>query len=65
MARSFSWLDHIVPIARTVQESARSHYDRKELQARAAQQLMAELSNISIGPARLVKREAVSDFFHA
>lgn len=49
MARSFSWLDHIVPIARTVQESARSHYDRKELQrpfelqARAAQQLVAAL----------------------
>ncbi len=32
MARSLSWLDHIVPIARTVQESARSHYGRKELQ---------------------------------
>lgn len=66
MARSLSWLDRIVPISRTVQESARSHYDRKELQRlfelqpRAAQQLMAALPNISVGRARLVEREALS-----
>ncbi len=68
MARSLSWLDRIVPISRTVQESARSHYDRQglqrlfELQPRAAQQLMAAVPNISIGRARLVEREALSDF---
>ena len=54
--------------ARTVQESARSHYDRKELQRlfelqpRAAQQLMAALPNIFIGRARLVEREVLSNF---
>ena len=32
MARSLSWLDRIVPISRTVRESARSHYDRQGLQ---------------------------------
>ena len=53
MPRTLSWLDRIVPISRTVAESARSHYDRKELQRlfelqpRAAQQLMAALPNIS------------------
>lgn len=68
MARSVSWLDRIVPILRTVQESARSHYDRKELQRlfelqpRAAQQLMATLPNISVGRARLVERETLSAF---
>ena len=68
MPRTLSWLDRIVPIARIVQESARSHYDRKELQRlfelqpRAAQQLMAALPNTLIGRARLVQREALSDF---
>ena len=68
MARSLSWLDRIVPIARAVQDSARSHYDRKELQRlfelqpRAAQQLMAALPNISVGRARLVEREALLAF---
>ena len=68
MARSLSWLDRIVPIWRTVEGSARSHYDRKELQRlfelqpRAAQQLMAALPNIFVGRARLVERQALSDF---
>lgn len=68
MPRTLSWLDRIVPISRTVQESARSHYDRKELQRlfelqpRAAQQLMAALPNVAVGRARLVEREALSDF---
>lgn len=68
MARSLSWLDRIVPIARTVQESARSHYDRKDLQRlfalqpRSAQQLMTALPTISVGRARLVEREALSTF---
>ena len=68
MPRSLSWLDRIVPISRTVQDSARSHYDRKELQRlfelqpRSAQQLMAALPSISIGRAHLVEREALSEF---
>ena len=68
MPRTLSWLDRIVPISRTVAESAPSHYDRKELQRlfelqpRAAQQLMAPLPNVSVGRARLVEREALSDF---
>ena len=68
MPRTLSWLDRIVPISRTVQESARSHYDWKELQRlfelqpRAAQQLTASLPNVSVGRARLVKRETLSDF---
>ncbi len=68
MPPSLSWLDRIVPTLRTVKESARSHYDRKELQRlfelqpRAAQQLMDALPSISIGRAHLVEREALSDF---
>lgn len=68
MPRTLSWIDRIVPISRAVQESARSHYDRKELQRlfelqpRATQQLMAALPNIPVGRARLVEREALGDF---
>jgi hypothetical protein len=68
MPRSLSWLDRIVPISRTVRDSARSHYDRKEierlfeLQPRAAQQLMAALPTIPVGRARLVEREALGEF---
>lgn len=68
MPRPLSWLDRIVPISRSVAESARSHYDRKELQRlfelqpRAAQQLMAALPHVPVGRAKLVEREALSDF---
>jgi hypothetical protein len=68
MPRRLSWLDRIVPISRTVQESSRSHYDRKEiehlfeLQPRAAQQLMAALPTVSVGRAKLIEHEALSDF---
>ena len=68
MPRTLSWLDRIVPISRFVQESARSHYDRKnierlfELQPRAAQQLMAALPHVPVGRAKLIEREALSDF---
>ncbi len=68
MARSLSWLDRLHPIARAVTNSARSHYDRRdlqqlfELQPRSAQQLMAALPGISVGRARLVEREALSRF---
>ncbi len=68
MPRTLSWIDRIVPISRSVAESARSHYDRKELQRlfelqpRAAQQLMAALPNVPVGRARLVERETLSHF---
>jgi hypothetical protein len=68
MPRTLSWLDRIVPISRSVAESARSHYDRKELQRlfelqpRAAQQLMAALPHVPVGRAKLIEREALSDF---
>jgi hypothetical protein len=68
MPRTLSWLDRIVPISRTVRESARSHYDRKdierlfELQPRAAQQLMAALPSVRVGRARLIEREGLNDF---
>ena len=68
MPRTLSWLDRIVPISRSVAESARSHYDRKELQRlfelqpRAAQQLMAALPYVPVGRAKLIEREALSDF---
>jgi hypothetical protein len=68
MPRTLSWLDRIVPISRSVAESARSHYDRKELQRlfelqpRAAQQLMAVLPHVPVGRAKLIEREALIDF---
>ena len=68
MPRTLSWLDRIVPISRSVAESARSHYDRKELQRlfelqpRAAQQLMSALPYVPVGRAKLIEREALSDF---
>jgi hypothetical protein len=68
MPRTLSWLDRIVPISRTVRDSARSHYDRKdierlfELQPRAAQQLMAALPSVPVGRTRLVDREALAEF---
>ncbi len=68
MPRTLSWLDRIVPISRSAADSARSHYDRKELQVlselqpRAAQQLMAALPHVSVGRSKLIEREALSDF---
>ena len=68
MPRPLSWLDRIVPISRSIAESARSHYDRKELQRlfelqpRAAQQLMTALPHVLVGRAKLIEREALSDF---
>jgi len=66
MGRRLSWLDRLHPIARTVANSARSHYDRRdleqlfELQPRSAQILMAALPTVPVGRARLVEREALA-----
>lgn len=68
MGRRLSWLDRLYPISRTVAGSARSHYDRKdlqqlfEIQPRSAQNLMAALPTVPIGRARLVDRETLSNF---
>ena len=68
MGRRLSWLDRLYPISRTVAGSARSHYDRKdlqqlfEIQPRSAQNLMAALPTVPIGRARLVERETLSNF---
>lgn len=68
MPRTLSWLDRIHPIARTVAGSARSHYDRKDLeklfsiQPRSAQNLMSALPTVQVGRARLVERETLSGF---
>ena len=68
MGRRLSWLDRLYPISRTVAGSARSHYDRKdlqqlfEIQPRSAQNLMAALPTVPIGRARLVDRETLNNF---
>lgn len=68
MGRRLSWLDRLYPISRTVASSARSHYDRKdlqqlfEIQPRSAQNLMAALPTVPIGRARLIERETLSNF---
>jgi hypothetical protein len=68
MGRRLSWLDRLYPISRTVAGSARSHYDRKdlqqlfEIQPRSAQNLMAALPTVAVGRARLVERETLSNF---
>ena len=62
MGRRLSWLDRLYPISRSVAGSARSHYDRKdlqqlfEIQPRSAQNLMAALPTVPIGRAHLVER---------
>ncbi|AXC16142.1 hypothetical protein ACPOL_6938 (plasmid) [Acidisarcina polymorpha] len=67
MGRRRSWLDRLYSIARTVQNSARSHYDRRDLeelfvlQPRSAQLLMAALPTVPVGRARLVEREALAE----
>jgi hypothetical protein len=68
MGRRLSWLDRLHPIARAVLNSARSHYDRRdleqlfELQPRSAQILMAALPTVPVGRARLIEREALYGF---
>lgn len=70
MARKLSWLDRIYPISRTVANSARSHYDRRdlerlfELQPRSAQLLMSALPTVPVGRALLVESEALSNFLN-
>jgi hypothetical protein len=68
MPRPASWLPRLHEIHRTVSNSVRSHYDRRdleqlfELQPRAAQKLLALLPTVAVGTSRLVEREALGSF---
>jgi hypothetical protein len=68
MARPASWLPRLHGIHRTVSNSVRSHYDRRdleqlfELQPRAAQKLLSLLPTVAVGTSRLVEREALGSF---
>jgi hypothetical protein len=68
MARPVSWLPRLNEIRRSVKNSVRSHYDRKDLevlfklQPRAANSLLEMLPTVLIGRAHLVEREALAAF---
>ena len=68
MPRPISWLPRLHEISRTVGNSVRSHYDRRDLEAlfalqpRAAQKLLEILPAVQIGTSRLVERQALSTF---
>ena len=69
MARRTSWLLRLPEIRRSVCESVRSHYERRDLerifqiQPRAAQKLMRMVTvGVAIGRSALVDRQALSDF---
>lgn len=68
MPRPVSWLPRLHQISRSVANSVRSHYDRRdlehlfELQPRAAQKLLEMLPTVEIGTSRLVDREVLSSF---
>jgi hypothetical protein len=68
MPRPVSWLPRLHQISRSVANSVRSHYDRRdlehlfELQPRAAQKLLEMLPTVEIGTSRLVDREVLAGF---
>jgi hypothetical protein len=68
MPRPISWLPRLHEIRRSVANSVRSHYDRRDLQAlfelqpRAAGKLLELLPTTAIGTSRLVEREALRGF---
>ncbi len=68
MSRPVSWLPRLNEISRTVSGSARSHYDRRdleklfELQPRAAQKMLEMLPTVQVGTSRLVDREVLAGF---
>lgn len=68
MSRPVSWLPRLHLIIRSVANSVRSHYDRRdlellfELQPRAAQKLLEMLPTVQIGSSRLVDREVLAGF---
>jgi hypothetical protein len=68
MPRPISWLPRLHEIRRSVANSVRSHYDRRdleqlfELQPRAAQKLIELLATVQVGTSHLVEREALGEF---
>jgi hypothetical protein len=68
MPRPLSWLPRLHTIRRSVENSVRSHWGRKEierlfeLQPRAAQKLLELLPSVTLGTARFVEREALREF---
>jgi hypothetical protein len=68
MPRPISWLPRLHEIARSVANSVRSHYDRRdleqlfELQPRAAQKLLELMPTVPVGTSRLVDREVLAGF---
>lgn len=68
MARPPSWLPRLHEIRRTVANSVRSHYDRRdlerlfELQPRGAGKLLELLPTVPVGTAHLVDREVLVGF---
>ena len=68
MPRPVSWLPRLHEIRRSVANSVRSHYGRREfeqlfeLQPRAAQKLVELLPTVKIGTSLLVEREALVTF---
>jgi uncharacterized protein Yka (UPF0111/DUF47 family) len=68
MPRPVSWLPRLHEIRRSIANSVRSHYDRRdleqlfELQPRAAQKLIELLPTVQVGTSHLVEREALGEF---
>ena len=68
MPRPISWLPRLHEICRSVQNSVRSHYGRRDLQAlfelqpRAAQKLLELLPTVAVGTSRLAERDALLGF---
>jgi hypothetical protein len=68
MPRPISWLPRLHEIRRSVANSVRSHYDRRDLQAlfelqpRAAGKLLGLLPTVAIGTSLLVERESLGVF---
>jgi hypothetical protein len=68
MARTVSWFPRLPALARSVSESARSHYASNDLerlfevQPRSAQMLMNLLPTVRIGKSLLVERETLAGF---
>jgi hypothetical protein len=71
VARSVSWLPRLHDIRRSVENSVRSHYDRRDLellfklQPRAAGKLLDLLHTTTIGSAHLVERDELRKFLDA
>jgi hypothetical protein len=68
MPRPVSWLPRLHEIRRSVINSVRSHYDRRDLeqlfqlQPRAAQKLLEMFPTVQVGTSRLVDREMLAGF---